>query len=98
MEYIICNTTIDTSKTTLRDCKETIEKCRDNLDSTLNSISEAWQGADATKYIDKMRDDYLFSFNGLLEGLEKCVKYLEEHVQTDYNKQDENWAGKEIDV
>ena len=79
-------------------CKGEIEKCRDDLNKTLEGISEAWQGADATLYIDKMRDDYLFSFESLITGFEECIKHLENHVPKDYEAHDNKWQGTTIEV
>lgn len=97
MNNIKCNKSINATKT-LRSCKSQIEEYCKQLEETLNNVSEAWQGADATKYIDKMRDDYLFSFTGLLDGLEECIKYLEDHVPNDYNDHDNKYQGREISV
>ena len=96
MDNIECSSDIKDKAKTLEECRADIESCKSDLDNALGDVSEAWQGADATKYIDKMRDDYLFSFDGLLAGLDECINFLNTNVPVKYEDDDKEFAGRSI--
>ena len=67
------------------------------LDSELGNINQAWKGADATKYTEKMRDDYKVLLKEFNESLQTHIDYLSK-VFNEYQTLDEKFAAERIDV
>ena len=67
------------------------------LDTELGNINQAWQGADATKYTAKMRDDYKVQLNQFNESLQSYIDYLS-GVFGEYQKLDEKFIAESIEV
>ena len=67
------------------------------LDTELGNINQAWKGADATKYTEKMQDDYKLLLKEYNESLQSYIDYLS-GVFGEYQKHDEKFAGEKIEV
>ena len=77
--------------------KESIGSYVKNLGTELDQISTSWQGADATKYLAKMKDDYSY----LLEEYNSCVDSYAEYlgkVFSEYEKMDNKYQSTKIEV
>ena len=81
----------------LRAEQEKIDSYKKNLDSELDSINQAWEGADATKYTQKMRDDYNVLLEAFSKSLASYISFLEK-VYGEYERFDSEYAGKSIEV
>ena len=81
----------------LKEDQEKIIEYKETLCTELDAINKAWEGADATLYTDKMRDDYSL----LLEEFGKCLEsYFDflDKVYGEYKAFDAEYAGKTIEV
>lgn len=65
--------------------------------SLIDSISTAWSGADATKYINTMKEKYVPKMEELQKVLKEYGTYLK-NVSSVYTILDEVFASKKIDV
>lgn len=74
---------------------EEISTYENNLGTELDSINESWQGADATAYTKKMRDDYAVLLKGFIDSLDSYVEFLS-HVYEKYEEFDNNREEIEI--
>ncbi len=68
-----------------------------SLDTELGNINKAWQGADATKYTEKMKDDYKVLLTSINESFDSYIEFLSK-VYGEYEKLDSEFAGKSIEV
>ncbi len=68
-----------------------------NLNNELDAISTSWQGADATKYLAKMKDDYSYLLDEYNNSLESYSEYLGK-VFSEYEKIDNKYQGMKIEV
>lgn len=67
------------------------------LNSVIDDINEAWQGGDALKYINVMRDKYIIALYDLHDLLEEYASYLNK-VPGAYSTLDEAFKGKNLEV
>ncbi len=81
----------------LRAEQEKIGSYKSNLETELDNINKAWEGADATKYTQKMRDDYNVLLEAFNESLASYINFLEK-VYGEYEQFDNEYAGKTIEV
>lgn len=68
-----------------------------NLDNVIENINEVWQGNDALKYINKMREKYLVALDELSDLLEDYQKFLS-NIPGAYSTLDEAFKAKNLDV
>lgn len=80
-------------KESTNDFKSEIKK----FETVIDGINNAWEGADALKYVNKLRDSYLRKLNELVSDLEKSSEYLE-NIPLAYNLLDEIYSNKNINV
>ena len=83
--------------TKLREDQEKIIGYKETLCTVLDAINKAWEGADATLYTDKMRDDYSLLLEEFGKCLESYIDFLDK-VYDEYKKFDAEYAGKTIEV
>lgn len=83
--------------TKLREDQEKIIGYKETLCTELDAINKAWEGADATLYTDKMRDDYSLLLEEFGKCLESYIDFLDK-VYDEYKKFDAEYAGKTIEV
>ena len=81
----------------LRAEQEKISSYKGSLDTELDNINKAWEGADATKYTQKMKDDYSVLLEAFVESLTSYINFLEK-VYGEYEQFDNEYAGKSIEV
>ncbi len=81
----------------LRAEQTNLETYKSNIETELDNINQAWQGADATKYTQKMRDDYAVLLEEFNKSLESYINFLEK-VYGEYERFDNEYAGKTIEV
>lgn len=80
-----------------------IENCNEfenyikKFDYLIDSINVAWEGNDSLKYVNTMKEKYLFSLEKLNSILEEYGDYLRD-VPDVYATLDEVFASKNIDV
>lgn len=67
------------------------------FETAINMINTMWNGADALKYINEMRDKYIVGLNEMKSVLEEYGKYLQKVPET-YSAVDEAFSTKTIDV
>ena len=70
---------------------------RKKLNSECDAINKAWEGTDATAYIAKMKDDYVFLLGKLNESLQSYIDFLN-GVFGEYQKHDDKFKGMTIEV
>lgn len=93
----ITKASVDNIVSELQGEKEKITNYITKLDNELGNINQAWQGADATKYTTKMRDDYKASLNEFNKSLQSYIDYLS-GVFGEYQKLDEKFIAESIEV
>lgn len=81
----------------LRAEQANLENYKTNIETELDNINKVWEGADAIKYTQKMRDDYAVLLESFNESLESYINFLEK-VYGEYEKFDNEYAGKSIEV
>ena len=77
--------------------KDSITDYIKSLNNELDQINNSWEGADATKYLAKMKDDYSY----LLEEYKDCVESYADYlakVFAEYEKVDNKYQGMKIEV
>lgn len=67
------------------------------LESIIGDINTAWEGADALKYINSMRDKYVKEISDFAGIVEKYGEYLQ-NVPGAYDLLDETFSNKNINV
>ena len=67
------------------------------FEEAIKMINMMWDGADALKYINEMKDKYLVGLNEMKSVLEEYGKYLQKVPDT-YSAIDEAFTTKTIDV
>ena len=77
--------------------KDNITSCISKLDTELEQINNSWEGADATKYIAKMKEDYSSLLNDYNSCLDSYADYLGQ-VFSEYEKVDTKYQGMKIEV
>ena len=97
MEIIIDGT--DTKKIGNNICQYSDDFSNDinKLLNSIESINTAWNGADALKYIQIMRDRYIIGLRELNDVIKKYGNYLE-NVPEAYSSLDETFSTKSINV
>lgn len=96
-KVIITKGTLDSEViSVLQQEKDNITNYINELDQELGAINEAWRGADATKYISKMKDDYSVLLNNLNECLQSYIDYLN-NVYPQYENFDNEYTDRRID-
>ena len=68
-----------------------------SIDTELGNINKAWEGADAIKYTEKMKDDYQVLLTDYNECLQSYIDFLEE-VPSKYDELNNEYQGKTIEV
>lgn len=76
-----------------RDLNDEIRK----FDGIIDSINNVWEGADATKYINSMKDKYKLGLLEIKELLDDYGRYLKKAADA-YVSLDEAFKTKNIDV
>lgn len=67
------------------------------FNALIESINSVWDGADALKYINIMKEKYIVGLKEMEDTLEEYGKYLKEIPET-YSALDEAFTSKKIDV
>jgi uncharacterized protein YukE len=67
------------------------------FEAVIEGINSAWEGADALKYVNTLKDSYLKKLNELSEYLEKYGDYLE-NIPGAYSLLDEIYSNKNINI
>ncbi|MBR2828712.1 MAG: WXG100 family type VII secretion target [Bacilli bacterium] len=96
-KIVITSSNVFSIVSTLRGEFENIKGYISTLDKELENINEAWKGADATKYTEKMKDDYSVILASLVEVLNSFADFLSKVFQ-EYEKVDNEYKGKTIEV
>ena len=96
-KIVITNSSVASVVSTLRQEFDSIKSCISTLDNELGSINKAWEGAAATKYTEKMKDDYAVLLQELVNTLQSFSDFLSK-VFSEYEKFDNEFAGKTIEV
>ena len=86
----------DVSKTILENV-EYLQSDIKKLEEVINSINTAWDGADALKYINTMRDKYIVQLNELIDVIQKNGEYLS-NIPKAYDLLDETFSNKNVSV
>lgn len=81
----------------LEEEKENISTYITKLDTELGAIDDAWKGADATKYTNKMRSEYKKQLKSLNESFQSYIDFLS-GVYDEYKKLDDKFAAESIEV
>ena len=81
----------------LEEEKENIDTYITKLDTELAEIGTAWQGADATKYTNKMRSEYKKQLKDLNDSFQSYIDFLS-GVYEEYQKLDDKFAAETIEV
>lgn len=80
---------VDAAISDLRNIQEKIEACNKSTNSELGNINEAWQGADATLYVNRMKEDYAVLLERYAESLDSYIEFLAK-VYPKYEEFDQN--------
>lgn len=96
-KIVITKANVEKVVSELRAEQENIKNYNKNLGTELESINKAWEGADATKYTNKMKDDYSVLLEAFSESLTSYIDFLEK-VYGEYKSFDDEYAGKTIEV
>lgn len=67
------------------------------IENVINSINEAWEGADALKFINTMRDKYISELNEAIDIISRNGTYLS-NIPKAYDLLDETFSNKNINV
>ena len=67
------------------------------MEDIIDGINNAWEGAEALMYVNKMRESYIRRLNELAHNLEKYGEYLI-NVSEVYSLLDEIFSNKNINV
>lgn len=67
------------------------------FETIINDINNAWNGADALKYVNKLKESYVNRLNQLGENLKEYGEYLI-NVSKVYDLLDETFANKNINA
>lgn len=62
----------------LQGVKENIETCNKTIIEELDKISEAWEGAAATKYVNRMRIDYTEVLSRYIGVFDSYINFLKQ--------------------
>ncbi len=76
---------------------DSISSCKTQLISELEAVNNAWKGSDATKYTEKMHDDYSPLLDEYVQSLTSYKDFLS-NVYSEYSSFDEEQAAKTIEV
>ena len=96
-KIVITSSNVTSVASSLREEFENINGYISTLDKELGSINDAWKGAAATKYTEKMKDDYAVILTSLVEVLNSFADFLSKVFQ-EYEKVDNEYKGKTIEV
>ena len=77
--------------------KDNIDKYASSLKTSVDSINNAWKGADATLYMSKMNDDYSILLSDFTKCLQSYIDFLNQ-VFSEYEKHDNEYESKAIEV
>lgn len=95
---------ISIKKSSVRDsgkqiCDATLDFSSDikKLENIINNINSAWDGADALKYVNNLKESYIVRLNELAANLENYGEYLI-NVAKVYDLLDETFSNKNINV
>ena len=88
---------VDKIVSELQSEKEKIGSYSSKLGTELGNINTSWQGTDATKYTEKMNDDYKVLLDEFNTSLQSYIDFLSE-VYSEYKKVDEKFAAESIEV
>ncbi len=67
------------------------------FETIINDINNAWNGADALKYVNKLKESYVNRLNEFGENLKEYGEYLI-NVSKVYDLLDETFANKNINA
>jgi uncharacterized protein YukE len=81
----------------LEEEKTNLDGYTKKLNTELDKINEAWEGADATKYTLKMREDYSESLNNYINSFNSYIEFLSD-VPAQYKSLDDKFAADKIEV
>ena len=76
---------------------EDFESCINQFASIIDSINSAWEGADALKYVNAMKEKYLVGLTELNGVIKSYADYLKT-VPEVYTTLDEAFSSKKIDA
>ena len=93
----ITKTSVDSIVSNLQAEQEKITGYMKTLDTELGNVNQAWQGSDATKYTEKMRDDYKVLLKEFNDSLQSYIDYLS-GVFAEYKKLDDKFVDTKIEV
>lgn len=77
----------------VNDFKSEIKK----FETVIDGINNAWEGADALKFVNKLKDSYVRKLYDLVSELEKSSEYLK-NIPEAYSLLDEIYSNKNINV
>ena len=69
----------------------------DSFNSTIDSVTTAWQGQDSTKYINFMRESFIVHLKELGDVLNTYGQYLQNAAQA-YESLEEEFSSRSISV
>lgn len=67
------------------------------LNRTIDDINQAWQGTDALKYINVMREKYIVALHELKDFIDEYTIYLN-NIPGAYSTLDEAFSNKNLSV
>ena len=84
------------SKTILDECED-LAKLSNRFLNVVDSINTAWNGADALKYVNNLKEKYVTELNNLTDVVKEYGTYMQ-NVPEAYDILDEIFESETIDV
>ncbi len=81
----------------IKENTDNIENDIKKLENVIESINSAWEGADALKYVNSMKEKYVNSLQEFNNILKEYSEYLS-NVSGAYSILDETFSSKNINV
>lgn len=97
MKITIDQSAVEKSGRRIQECNSDFLSDINRLNNIIDGINTAWEGADALKYVNNMRDNYLYKLKELSEILQSYGEYLEK-IPGAYAILDESFSNKNINV
>ena len=96
-KIVVTKSSIDSIVSELQNEQSNITSYNTKLDNELGNVNQAWKGADATKYTEKMQDDYKVLLKEFNDSLQTYIDYLSK-VFNEYQTLDDKFVSERIDV
>lgn len=74
---------------------EDLRSEKEKIKNIVETLSNSWEGNDATEVINILKDNYLPKLEKLCERVEKCGSYLKS-IDTVYDQLDSTYKAKKI--